>query len=40
MIDSYRWGHVERQSPEADVPIVNLQKRRQIRRRRKCSFKY
>ena len=27
MIDSYRWGHVERQSPEAPVPIVNLQKK-------------
>ena len=24
MIDSYRWGYVERQSPEAPVPIVNL----------------
>ena len=27
MIDSYRWGHVERQSPEAPVPIVNLEKK-------------
>ena len=27
MIDSYRWGNVERQSPEAPVPIVNLQKK-------------
>ena len=27
MIDSYSWGHVERQSPEAPVPIVNLQKK-------------
>jgi len=27
MIDSYRWGHVERQSPEAPVPIVNLDKK-------------
>ena len=27
MIDSYRWGNVERQSPEAPVPIVNLEKK-------------
>ena len=27
MIDSYRWGYVERQSPEAPVPIVNLEKK-------------
>jgi D-glycero-beta-D-manno-heptose-7-phosphate kinase len=27
MIDSYVWGHIERQSPEAPVPIVNVQKR-------------
>lgn len=27
MIDSYVWGIIERQSPEAPVPIVNVQKR-------------
>ncbi len=27
MIDSYVWGVIERQSPEAPVPIVNVQKR-------------
>ena len=27
MIDSYSWGYVERQSPEAPVPIVNLQRK-------------
>ena len=27
MIDSYSWGNVERQSPEAPVPIVNLEKK-------------
>jgi len=29
MIDSYLWGSVNRVSPEAPVPIVNLQKREQ-----------
>jgi D-glycero-beta-D-manno-heptose-7-phosphate kinase len=27
MVDSYVWGIIERQSPEAPVPIVNVQKR-------------
>ena len=27
MLDSYLWGKVERVSPEAPVPIVNVQKR-------------
>jgi rfaE bifunctional protein kinase chain/domain len=29
MIDSYLWGKVERISPEAPVPVLNLQKREQ-----------
>ena len=27
MIDSYLWGKVERISPEAPVPIINVQKK-------------
>ena len=27
MIDSYMWGVAERQSPEANVPIVDVSKR-------------
>ena len=27
MIDSYMWGHINRMSPEAPVPIVNIDKR-------------
>ena len=27
MLDSYLWGHVERISPEAPVPVVTLDKR-------------
>ena len=27
MVDSYLWGNVERISPEAPVPIVNVNKR-------------
>jgi bifunctional ADP-heptose synthase (sugar kinase/adenylyltransferase) len=27
MLDTYWWGHVERISPEAPVPVVSLDKR-------------
>ena len=27
MIDAYMWGHINRMSPEAPVPIVNIDKR-------------
>ena len=26
MLDAYMWGNINRQSPEADVPIVNIEK--------------
>ena len=26
MIDSYMWGSINRQSPEADIPIVDIEK--------------
>src|SRR5215216_7023019 len=29
MLDTYMWGHVDRISPEAPVPIVSLQKKEQ-----------
>ena len=26
MVDAYMWGNIHRQSPEADVPIVDIQR--------------
>ena len=26
MLDAYMWGNIKRQSPEADVPVVNIEK--------------
>ena len=26
MLDAYMWGNINRQSPEADVPVVNIEK--------------
>ena len=31
MIDSYMWGKIERQSPEAPVPVVEIEKHFKIK---------